>query len=255
MATAAANPMMGMDAAAAMHLGRRAVVASIFPIETKMKRRYRTTMDGGHLTLYKIPACPIGSPPVIVPFGDAFEMVYLGEINGSKRWQEIPVPGGAPKIAEDMINAVRNNAIGASTDPPRMPGIWICAGSGPMPDEIEKWTRIQEDYFRHLVIEADDIYFKSRTGQGAQGEIGTLHRTAAAWLRFDPKSHEWMLNERKGGLKRCPFCSVDIDEIAVKCQRCGEVVDAARYAELKALHGESAKPISGKPLAAPLVNR
>jgi len=234
-----------MDGAAQMGLGRQVLIASMFPVAKTVRRLYKSKPGSGYLTDYVVPACPVGSSqPSLLPIGDAFEHVYIG--NG--RHQEIPVPGGAKAVADDIINAVRTNSFGATSDPMAAPAIWICANpSGPTEEEKAYWLSVQERYFRNMVAEADKIYFQGKSGQQPDGTIGTLHRTAAAWLQFDPRQHEWMMGEKKGNLKTCQFCSSDIDSMAVKCPRCSEIVDAVRYKQLKA----AAEPESAPQAEAP----
>lgn len=244
---AQALPIEVMDGAAQMGLGRRVVIASLFPIEKKVRRNYQTKEGGGYLTEYVVPACASSEPTTLV-VGDAFEYVYMG----GGRYQRIPVPGGAKAVADDVINAVRTNSFGATSDPMACPAIWICANlSGPTEEEKAYWLAAQETYFRNLVAEADKIYFQGKSGQQPDGTIGSLHRTAGSWLQFDPRQHEWMVSEKKGNLKACQFCSSDIDSAAVKCPRCNEIVDAIRYKQLKAMAEPEPAPATLVVAAAP----
>ena len=230
MGTATLN-YAGFDAAKMLNLGRTAVIASWWPKEKVVERRFRSRPDGGYYTAYTIPACPAeAKEPVLLTIGDALELHNLGgaTVDGAKAvFREAPVPGGAVEIAKDIINATRGSAVGAAEG--RHPGIWICASTeGPTPEECARWRAEQESYFRALVAQADDAHF-----QGHKQAISTLHRMAAEWLRLDTRKHEWVRAPQRGEIISCPFCRVQIDALSAKCSNCNEIVDQKRYDELK----------------------
>lgn len=224
--------MTGVDGATLLGLGRRAVIASFFPLQQVVQRRYRSLPEpAGHLTNYMIPACALDAKePVTVVIGDAFERHYLGE----KRWAETVVPGGAPAIAQDIVQSCRDNAV--HVDEGRHPAIWICAGSEPSAEEKGRWLREQEAYFKALAAVADDAL-----AQGKKEAIGTLHRLAGTWLRLDPRRHQWMRDEQRGDVKVCPLCRTQIDSESIVCTNCHQVVDPVAFAQFKAQGDEAAR--------------
>lgn len=217
------SPVVGLNLAQTFRFGMPVTIASWWPAEQVCERKYRTREGGGHLTRYTIPACPSDAKePVLVVIADAMTHVYLGE----KQYQEIPVPGGARTIANDIVQALGTKQFMASAT--ACPGVWVCAGDQPTPEESKTWRRRQEEYANTCAKMADEYHF---TKQGA--EISTLFRAMAEWLGLDPRNHPWMRDTRRGEVKPCPYCRKQIDSESIKCGECGEIVDVAAYNAMK----------------------
>ena len=96
------------------------------------------------------------------------------------------------------------------------PGIWICAGSEPSAEEIALNHTLQEDYFRGLVQNGNDLH-----AQGKSTDISDIHRRAAQWLlSTGAQALPWYPKTSFLQLKNCVACGEEILANALMCKVC-----------------------------------
>lgn len=96
--------------------------------------------------------------------------------------------------------------------------------------EFEHAAIAQAGWFEALVKEADDMWHRFRQFRS----IDALHRMAA---KFTGVKREWSIKIQAANLKACVFCTSEINDAAIVCPVCHQVVDAAGLARLQAEMG------------------
>lgn len=215
-------PVNAMDQVTQAYMSLpKVTVASLWPMEIKYPRPYKTDPMGGFHTDYGIAAAPFDGPPTTTKIG--WGMIH--QHMGSRQYGAVPEQGGAVGIAKDFVRHCRNvpGASGAAH-----PAVWICAGDEPTAEEIATHREAQVRLARARIILADKNHLT-----GHRDQITDYERTLASWMKIDPRMHPWMLNEEKGATKKCTFCRSDIDFEASVCTNCHQIVDPKLFARQK----------------------
>jgi hypothetical protein len=90
-------------------------------------------------------------------------------------------------------------------------------------DEFDKRRRMQTEWFKKLVNEADDDWNKHH----ARRMVSDVARAAAKALGL---KKDWdIMNEINVALSVCKFCRGEVDPKAIICKHCTGVLDVARY--------------------------
>lgn len=220
-------------------------ICSVFFQPVKANRPFAPTANGGYNVAFEIPAAAQGEYHVLT-VSDVYEL----QRNGSQ--QQFTTPVFADALAVDLVNEWRNNKIANEHG---RPGIFVCAGDKPTPEELNRERMIQTVWCEILVNEAESHWV-----QGKRDLVSELHREAAKWLGRE--AYNWVHNQGQVSLMACPFCATKIDQTAIVCRECGNVIDIDRWTQaetrkieaqaklekLKADLGVSMKPSAPPPL-------
>lgn len=180
------------------------VIASVYPAERKM------TFPWGPIgiasTTYVLPAAGLGSVSTLV-VEDAYQRNYYGEDVGFRNDLQT-----AALTAQNLVYCWAVAVLGSTGD--AHPGIWVCAGNKPSPDEIAQNRKVQEAYFENLVIEAD-----AEWKQGRPRNVTELARQAATWMG-KADAYEWVKPMTQIAQEDCPLCKIKIPAGAIICPNC-----------------------------------
>lgn len=187
-------------------------ICSIFFQPLEAKRPYSPDGRSAWLKTFRMPAAEPGK----------YELYTVDTFHEAQRDGSRPAfitPVYPDHLADCLVNEWRNNR--AKSDFGR-PGIFVCAGDAPTPEELTHWREQQDLWAEAWFLEAQDM-----DANGGSAGITRLHRACAEYLgRMEPK---WVYATDRVSLKPCPLCSERIDERAMKCSKCGNVVDFDRW--------------------------
>lgn len=158
-------------------------------------------------------------------------------------WRQIPLEEdpeqsrlAVPISAEAVAKAIVWDFLRASrlADFDKHPGLFYITGTVPNVDvlerrfgaDLEAARLAQHLWFEALVKEADDLWNRFRQYR----TIDDLHRMASKYLDL---KREWAAVIEPVNLMDCPFCTLKISPAAVICPNCTQIVNSARYEELK----------------------
>jgi len=226
-------------------------ICSIFFQPLKANRPFAKRPDGGYNSRFTIAAAEPGEYQTLV-VNDVHEM----QSNGSQ--QRFQTPVFADALAADLVSQWRDNKIAGEYG---RPGVFVCAGDAPTPEELTRERFIQDTWCEKLCNEAESHWVK-----GDRGLVSELHRSAAKYLGRE--SYEWVHAVGMVKLVACPICAVKVDSTAIICKECGNPIDLDRWiqyqhrrseaeaklAELKAKIAISAPPPPAIPAPPPPVN-
>ena len=197
-------------------------IASLCPWAAEIRRPHFTPE-----THFWIPAVPRGAPPATKVIKDQVQWEQILSIR-----PPMPTTIRALDIANDFI--LHTTLMGPHMTEDARPAIWICQGPGPSEEEcIENLVKL-EQYCGLVVEEADELDRRRRNNEPAVVKITQRMKDAARFLNL---KRDW-LTTLVNSSTACPFCTQIIPQNAIKCPMCGEVVNKAKYTELK-----SAKPV------------
>jgi hypothetical protein len=208
------SPAIGaMEQIEQMHIsGPKLTIASLYPCEIRYPDRpFKSELNTGYVTNYKIEAAPFDGPPTTTRIGGGMERIYFGNN------QYGPRPESAIVIARDFVRFATRvpDATRAAG-----PAIWICAGDAPSKEEEVRYRAGQTRWARLRITKCDDWFLN-----GGREKIGELERTMAQWMRVDPRAHPWVKLQERIQTKKCQFCRAEIDFDASVCSECTRIVD------------------------------
>lgn len=189
-------------------------ICSVFFQPVKANRPFAPSLNGGYNVAFEIPAAAPGEYHLIT-VSDVYEL----QRNGSQ--QQFTTPVFADALAEDLVGEWRNNKIANEYG---RPGIFVCAGTQPTQEELARERAIQTVWCEILVNEAEGYWV-----QGKRDLVSQLHRDAAKWLGRE--AFDWVHNQGQVSLMACPFCATKIDQTAIVCRECGNVIDIDRWTQ------------------------
>lgn len=222
-------------------------IASIYFMEVTAERNF-----GGP---YIMPAVALGDEPVILHLKDVVqteEGSYSLGSNGRRSKRKHLVRG--EDIAKDLVAEWSQHGIGMN--PQRSPGIWMVRDQLPlvhpngMPvvdaDGVSQWREANEE--ERAIMWAQD-YAAAQMRDRAYAEL-LFHQ--ANIMAEEPRlvplipemcklaakqyglEAEWLKEGLQLLVKACAYCTKVIPGAAIKCPKCGEVVDIEAYALLEA---------------------
>lgn len=176
-------------------------LVSVYPKEQRLELRHKG------ITTYIMPAARKGEfTTLVVRDTYAFNRNY-----SAPGVQLYPAHIPASVVAENLVQRWKNGHVGAKEG--LGPGIAICAGDTPTPDEVESVRVRQEEYFRTLIHEADSLFAK----EGGLN-IRDDHRMAADWM--GTQERPWFKAIKAAAMVRCPACAEEIRAEAKLCRFC-----------------------------------
>lgn len=109
-------------------------------------------------------------------------------------------------------------------------GVFHSANLKPSREEIDAAKKMLHAKCAEIIREARDLYAVDRAlfQKVVKRE---RHFVAAEVMGLD--NEVWMIEQSPKNNMKCPFCGFSNDEIAVKCQKCNEIIDAAQYQKIK----------------------
>ena len=180
--------------------GPRTIV-SVFPMEQSLRLRHEGCKD------YVLPAAPKDSY-VALQIHDTYS--WNRNFNADKfALYAAAIP--ASVVADNLVQRFATGMIG--TKDGLGPGIKICAGEVPTPEEVEEVRAIQSEYFRYLINEADTLLAMDKPG-----DIVALHRLAADWMGAHDR--KWFKPLTHVSMAACVACSEEIRTTAKICRWC-----------------------------------
>lgn len=178
--------------------GGKVYILSVYP------QRLVATRPFNGYTEYVLPEA-VGDEVAVCEVGNAFQRTYVGDGN----WTETPV--FADEIARDLLTEFASGMIGQ--DSGYGPGVWLQVTSVPEPEKVAQYKATQENFFQHLVRQADSLFHAGKASQ-----ITDLHRAAAKWLKAT--DYPWMQKLQQKATKECVACYSQIDARASICPVC-----------------------------------
>ena len=179
-------------------------IASVYPAERKMTFPWGPV--GMASTTYVLAAAAPGSVSTLT-VEDAYQRNYYGEDVGYRNDLQT-----AEQTAKNLVHCWAIAVLGATGSV--HPGIWICAGAKPSPEEIAQAKAAQEAYFEGLVVEAD-----AEWKQGRPRNVSELARQAAIWMGRED-AYEWVKPMTQTAQEDCPLCKTRIPAGAIICPNC-----------------------------------
>lgn len=205
-------------------------VASLCPWPVWIERPHFTRCNKFH-----IPAVPKGSAPATLTIHDD---IQWGKIISAAPSVSYTILG--EEIAADFVLHTAKNGPFMSED--AHAAVWMCDGTEPSKEEIERETLALRKYCGVVVEYADDLDRRRAAGEPNVPKITDRMRDACRYLDL---KRGW-LTELINTSTSCVFCTKTIPAHAIKCPECNEVVNRAKYDELKKNGG---KPV-GEPVPA-----
>jgi len=201
-----------------MQSGLKATVVSMFPMEICEPK------PGLYPGYFVIPAAPIGELSTLV-IGDS---VYYQETK-NEQMTTVRVPYST--VAESIVNDFMQGHIGRIVEVAEPALFWVPGPHDPASlykhfrPTIEEKERRQLNWFRELVMIADDVWSRTRR----HTSVSELQRHAARRLSI---SRPWLLKTDSDDL--CKFCKAEVPFGAVICPNCRQIIDIAGYEKLMA---------------------
>jgi hypothetical protein len=204
----APNPFGGKP-----YIPNNVTICSIYPEELR-----HIMLHAGRRKEYRFPAVPKGSYALLRVY-DTYTLTRdLSKAAGAGNdpndpdgtaMQQSPVHcyGVAEALIRHWAQDAPGNASGAK------PGIMVIEGEKPTQFELDQLVAIQTEYFRWLVMKADEYWIT-----GKREYITNDHRRALRWLGSEDR--EWYKKIDTVLLKKCPACYEDINSMATVCKHC-----------------------------------
>jgi hypothetical protein len=204
-------------------------VASLCPWPAWIERPHFTRRN-----TFFIPAVPKGAAPNTLKIGDDVQWAKILSTAPSVSYTIL-----GEEIAADFVLHAAKNGPFMSED--ARPAVWICADDEPSAEEIARETLALRRYCGVVVEYADDLDRRRQAGEPNVPKITDRMKDAARYLDL---KRGW-LTELINTMTQCPFCTTTIPAQAIKCPNCNEVVNRAKYDELK-----KGKPVVADPVPA-----
>lgn len=194
---------------------------SVFPKELRLELRHE-----GFKT-YVMPSAPKGKFSTLT-VRDTYAWVRNFSADNFELYQA-PIAGTV--VAENLMQRWSMGLVG--TRDGLGPGILVCAGLEPSPEEIVHAKNQQEAYFRELILEGDVLFAKPETA----GDITDVHRMAAEWMGAQDRA--WYKPIQHILMATCPACAEEIRSTAKICRFCR--TNLADFIESEALKAKGVK--------------
>lgn len=206
----APNPFGGKP-----YIPNNVTICSIFPEELR-----HTMNHGGGRKEYRMPAVPKGSYALLRVY-DTFTLTRdLSKAAAAGNDPNDPNAHDMQRspvlcygVAGDLIRHWAQDAPGNASG--AKPGIMVLQGEKPTLFELEQLVATQTEYFRWLVMKADEFWIT-----GKREYITNDHRRALRWLGSEDR--EWYKKIDTVLLKKCPACYEDINSMATVCKHCDQ---------------------------------
>jgi hypothetical protein len=206
----APNPFGGKP-----YIPRNVTLCSIFPDELRCVMNH-----GGGRKQYRMPAVPKGSYALLKVY-DTYTLTRnlskaaaAGDDPGdSEAWAMQQSPVSCIAVATDLLRQWAQDAPGNASG--AKPGIMVLADDAPTQLELDQLVAIQTEYFRWLVMKADEYWIT-----GKREYITGDHRRALRWLGSEDR--DWYKKIDQVLLKKCPACYEDINSMATVCKHCDQ---------------------------------
>lgn len=207
-----------------------ATIISIFPHQLPPERK-----PGLNPSEFAIPRGSYDNPQGLIITDNVFYNVDPDILSDAKDRQLIRVPVKPMELAQSIIQDYVNGLV--FVDSEGMPGLFPVKGDFIKSEEIKErfieqikeMDHVQRVWFHRLVDDANDIYSKSKNGNA----ISDLQRTAAKYLDIEA---DWLRKEIQPS--RCPYCKSPINEGAIVCTTCNQILNELEYDKIK---GRAAK--------------
>lgn len=121
-------------------------------------------------------------------------------------------------------------------------GLFPSKHAEPTRDEIYQAKTMLHARCSEIVREARDLYAMDRK-QFSVVVKRQRHFVAAEVLNLNDEP--WMVEQTPSVRKKCAFCGTMNEDFAVKCAKCSEIIDPARYKALKDQQDEILEPKRG----------
>jgi hypothetical protein len=182
-------------------------ICSIFP-----EARELSLMHAGQRKTYRIEGAPKGKYSLLTVY-DTWTIVRNTDDpeaneNGGMKRAVVPADGLAMDLERAWAMDTRGNESG------HRPGFLILEGDKPTQGELESAWITQTEYFRYLVLKAEENW-----AAGNKSYVTNDHRRALTWLGVSG-SFQWANPMRESTLRACPACAEEINVMATVCRFC-----------------------------------
>lgn len=196
------HPNMGGRA----YIPNHVTLCSIFP-----ERLEKYMLHAGMRKCYEIPAVEKGKYALLTVY-DTFQVTRKFAESSEDEAEDMQrSPISCLGIATDLLRLwaqdAPGNASGAS------PGIMVIQGETPTQLELDTLWAQQTEYFRWLVLKADEYWIT-----GNRAGITEDHRRALRWLGSEDR--DWFKKINAVMFKTCAACGEDIRLMATVCPKC-----------------------------------
>jgi hypothetical protein len=207
-----------------------AYICSVFPLARQIKLPRMVYVgvspdypDGyTRLFTYYLPAAKPGSYSVleVTPPMHLLRSPMAAQADADQRTAEsrIARPDTATNEALSLIQCWSGNFSQAGGN---RPGIGLIRGPEPTADELAELHRLQREFCRYFVNEADGFWYQ---GKRERIKMGGLHQMSAAYMgiKNDP-NHPWT-SDMTSAFKACVACGENIIATAFVCKHCNRDV-------------------------------
>lgn len=198
-------------------------ICSVFFKDCVASRPYKPRdRERGYNTRFVLPAAPRDGFTIL----KVEEMDELQNLGSDIEPFAAQVP--ADHIARDIMLEWSGNVAGNEFGGP---GIFICAGDEPTPEELKRARHVQTIWCKWLCNIA-----QSEWVQGNRNNVKDLHRAAAKWLGTE--QFEWIKEPEQASLKKCPLCSTQIEapggQLPGVCPACRNIINPALFYRFQA---------------------
>lgn len=198
------HPNMGGRA----YIPNHVTLCSIFPA-----RLEKFMLHAGMRKCYFIPEVETGKYALLTVY-DTFQVTRkFAESSEDEAEDTQRSPVSCVGIATDLLRLWAQDAPGNASG--SSPGIMVIQGSEPTQMELDTLWAQQTEYFRWLVMKADEYWII-----GKREYITEDHRRALRWLGSEDR--DWYKKINAVQFKTCPACGEDIRLMATVCPKCQE---------------------------------
>lgn len=195
------------------YIPNNVTICSIFPDELK-----HYMLHAGGRKEYRMPAVPKGSYALLRVYDTYTITRDLGRVAGAGNEPDSPDANAMQRspvycfgVSQDLIRQWAQDAPGNASG--AKPGIMEIQGDVPTQFELDQLVATQTEYFRWLVMMADNYWIT-----GKRDHITEDHRRALRWLGSEDR--DWAKKINAVLFKECPNCAEQINEKALGCKHC-----------------------------------
>jgi hypothetical protein len=205
-------------------------VASLCPWPVQIHRPHFTLRN-----IFALPAVQKGQPPAMTDIEDNIQWERILSVSPSTSRTIL-----GEEIADDFVLHVAKNGPFMTED--ARPAVWVCEGPQPSAEESAAELEKLKRYCGLMVEYADDLDRRRAAGEPAVPKITDRMKDCC---RFLDLRREW-LTSLVNSSTTCIYCTKTIPVHAIKCPECNEVVNRAKYDELKKNGGKIPEPVSAQ---------